>query len=64
VSKKRKRGTYEQQQEEVKQATADVTGSTSISAELRQFMQAPTNFSQKEAQKRRKAMGPFQFSQH
>jgi hypothetical protein len=39
-----------------------VTSANPMSDALRGFMQAPNNFS-KEAQKRRKTMGPLQFSQ-
>jgi hypothetical protein len=40
----------------------DSSAITGISQQLGQFMQAPINFSQKDAQKRRKTMGPLQFS--
>ncbi len=39
------------------------SATTGIGPQLSQFMQAPINISQKNAQKRRKTMGPLQFSQ-
>ena len=57
----RKRGGAQIVRDPMPDTTAD---SSTIGAQLSQFMQAPVHFTQKEAQKRRKTMGPLQFSQN